>query len=655
MNEALQQFHFLRPLWLVALVALPLLFWFGMRRSSVPLELSRLVDAELLPHLLRGRAANRYVPAGLFAMGWTLCALALAGPTWNRVAQPLYASRAAQVVAISLSQHMLSRDVAPSRLDRVRYKVHDLLASNRDGLNALIGYAGEAFVVAPLTADADSLGDLLNAMSPDTMPVDGNDAALAIQRGAALIHDANVPGGSLVLITDQADAAAAAAARVANAAGVRVSVLGVGTAQGGPIPQASGGFLRDEQDRIVMADRDDAALVALAAAGGGRYAPMTTDAGDIDALKSELRAGPSIAAAGQVGDEWQDRGPWLLPLLLLVVALAFRRGWLLLLPLILLPMLPGRADATDWRDLWQRPDQQAAQTLRQGGPAKQAQQLARDPAWRGAADYRAADYAAAAKTLQPLPGTNAAYNRGNALARQGQYSEAIDAYQQALKIDPANADAAANKKAVEDWLKQQQQQDQKNKNQQQKQDSSNSKKPDSGGDQGQPKPDQQGSDASQKPDQKPSQDAGKPSDKSGQNGQPDSQKQPSQDPSKPDQSKPDQTGDDSSAKNQSAEQPKPLTPQQQAEQKASADKAQQALQKQMDQALAGQPKDQQGKLPPTHQLGEMSKDDPDSKLPADLRQAIQRVPDDPGALLRRKFQLEYEQRHGGVPNEDDQP
>ena len=75
----------------------------------------------------------------------------------------------------------------------------------------------------------------------------------------------------------------------------------------------------------------------------------------------------------------------------------------------------------------------------------------------------------------------------------------------------------------------------------------------------------------------------------------------------------------------------------------------------MDQALAGQPKAPQPKPPAAHQLGEMSKDDPNAKLPADLRQAIQRVPDDPGALLRRKFQLEYEQRHGGAPNEDDQP
>ena len=673
MTEALYQFHFLRPLWLIALAALPLLFWWGVRRSSAPAELSRLVDAELLPHLLRGHAVNRYAPSGLFALGWTLCALALAGPTWNRIAQPLYANRAAQVVAISLSQHMLSRDVTPSRLDRARYKAHDLLARNRDGLNALIGYAGEAFVVAPLTSDADSLSDLLNAMSPDTMPVDGNDAAAAIQRGAALIHDASVSGGSLVLITDQADAAADAAARAAHAAGVRVSVLGVGTLQGGPIPQANGGFLRDEQNQIVLARRDDAALTALAAAGGGRYVPMTTDAADIETLKSELRAGPSVAASGQLGDEWQDRGPWLLLPLLLVVALGFRRGWLLLLALVLLPLLPGRASATDWRDLWQRPDQQAAQTLRHGGSAKQAQQLARDPAWRGAADYRAADYTAAAKTLQAVPGSNAAYNRGNALAKQGQYNEAIDAYKQALEVDPANADAAANLKAVQDWLKQQKPQDQKQQGQsqqnkdQKKQDSSNSKNQQSGEGKDQPKPGDQGkdgqSDSSSKPNDKPSPDAGKPSDKPGQSGQGDTQKQPSQDPSKPDASDPskqnpsqqDQPGKNSSTNDQASEPPKPLTPQQQAEQKASADRAQQALQKQMDQALAGQQKESQQKPPATHQLGEMSKDDPNAKLPADLRQAIQRVPDDPGALLRRKFQLEYEQRHGGVPNEDDQP
>jgi Ca-activated chloride channel family protein len=633
MSTALQQFHFLQPWWLVTLALLPLLLWFGARRSSAQLELSRLVDPELLPHLLRGRAASQHVPLWLFAIGWSLCALALAGPSWSRVQQPLYASRAVQVVAISLSQHMLARDVAPSRLDRVRYKAHDLLASNRDGLNALIAYAGEAFVVAPLTSDANSLSDLLDAMAPDTMPVDGDSAALAIQRGVALIEDAKAAGGSLVLITDQADAPAEAAARKAKAAGVQVSVLGVGTPQGGPIPLAGGGFLHDSQDHMVLAGRDDAALSALAAAGGGRYVPMSADRSDVDALHAQVRAGSVQAVKGSVGDEWQDRGPWLLLPLLLVVAVAFRRGWLLLLPLVLLPLLPGNADATSWHDLWQRPDQQAAQALQQG-QAKQAQQLAHDPAWRGAAAYRAGNYAGAAQALQQAPGGDAAYNLGNALARQGQYPQAIGAYDHALKLAPDNADAKANRKAVEDWLRQQQKQpDQQQSNEQKQQGKNGDKGQSSSGEQGKDgKPDSQ-----QAQDEKSAQDAaGKP----GQDGQ----------PQKPGQDKQDQQ--DRTGQDQAANQPAPLTPQQQAEQKARAEQAQQALQQKMDQALAGQQKDPS---PATHQLGAMPKDDPQSKLPADIRQALQRVPDDPGALLRRKFELEYQQRHGGVPNEEVQP
>ncbi|HEY0199454.1 MAG TPA: tetratricopeptide repeat protein [Rhodanobacter sp.] len=635
MSEALQQFHFFRPWWLIALLALPLFGLIAVRRASGTPELSRLVDAELLPYLLRGRARHRYLPIWLFAAGWTLAALALAGPTWSRVTQPLYASRAAQVVAISLSRHMLSRDVAPSRIDRARYKARDLLSSNRDGLNALVGYAGEAFVVAPLTSDAGSLGDLLEAMSPDTMPVDGDNAAAAIERGVALIHDANADHGSIVLVTDQADAAADAAARKAAAVGVHVSVLGTGTPQGGPVPLDGGGFLQDEQGRTTLARRDDPSLDKLAAAGGGVHVTMTADHSDIDALHGQLTAGPAAAVVGQQGDEWQDRGPWLLPLLLLIVALAFRRGWLLLLPLVLLPMLPTSAAATTWSDLWQRPDQQAAQALRQG-QARQAQQLARDPALRGAAAYRAGDFAAAAQSLQQASGADAAYNLGNALAKQGEYQKAIDAYDRALKLDPVHADAKANRKAVEDWLHQQQQKQPKDQQQDQKKHEGGKGGKNSSSQDGQGSDDK--SDAQQKQDDIASQ-----SSKPGQDAQSKQQDQDGKNQS-----------DDS--KNKPGDQPKPETPQQQAEQKARAEQAQQALKQQMDKALGAQePKnDPQGK-PPAHQLGATAVDDPQSKLPADLQHALQRVPDDPGALLRRKFELEYQQRHGGAPSEDDQP
>ncbi len=629
MSVLLQQFHFLRPWWLLALVALPLVAWFGTRRSAAELELSRLVDPQLLPHLLRGRAGHRRLPVWLFALGWTLAALALAGPSWNRVSQPLYANRAAQVVAISLSQHMLARDVAPSRIDRARYKARDLLASNHDGLNALIGYAGEAFVVAPLTSDVNSLDDLLNAMAPDTMPIDGDDAAAAIERGAALIHDAKAGGGSLVLITDQADAAADTAARKANAAGVSVSVLGVGTTQGGPVPLSSGGFLRDAQGTMALVARDDAALRDLAAAGGGRYVAMSADHSDIDALHAQLPQQPAAASSAQVGDEWQDRGPWLLLPLLLIVALAFRRGWLLLLPLVLLPMWPTPAAATTWKDLWARPDQQAAQALQQGYP-KLAQQLARDPAWRGAAAYRAGDYAAAADALQQTPGTDGAYNLGNTLARQRKYPKAIKAYDKALKLDPANADAKANRKAIEDWLRKQK---------------SKQKPSDQKGD---PK-DHQGHNGDKE--------KSKPGDSSGKNKKPDadnkeSGKDGSSSPDASDRSGKSKPPTSPDKKSSGDDQPKPQTPQQQADEQAKAEQAKQALKKQMDQALSGKPAE---KKPAPHQLGAMAKDDPQSKLPADLQHALQRVPDDPGALLRRKFELEYQQRHGVAPDEDAQP
>lgn len=633
MSELLQQFHFLRPGWLLALLALPVLWLLATRRSPAQAQLARLVDAALLPHVVQGRERRRFLSAWVLAAGWALATLAMAGPTWSRVAQPMYAQRAAQVVALSLSRHMLARDVAPVRMDRARYKARDLLAANHDGLNGLIAYAGDAFVVAPLTSDASSLNDLLDALAPDTMPVDGDNAAQAIERGVALIHDAKVGGGSLVLVTDGADDEAVAAARKARTAGVRVSVLGVGTAQGGPVPLSDEGFQRDARGGLAMARRDDAALRSLAEAGGGRFVAMTDDRGDIDALRGELQTdGEAALASGRQGDEWQDRGPWLLLPLLPLAALSFRRGWLLLAALALLPALPGTARADGWSSLWRRPDQQAADAL-QRGQARQAQQLARDPSLRGAAAYRAGDYATATQAWHGLPGSDAQYNLGNALARQGNYQGAIEAYDRALKADPANADAKANRQAVEDWLRRQPTPPPQRQGAQDDKDKPGQGKPTT------PPDDAQGQsakhDASEQGDGqgKPSPDAqgdakGTDSDKDAR------QPKPAQD---------DKAGDKSAAPAQ--------TPEQQARQREREDQARQALQRQMDQALGRS----QPHPPSSHELGAMSPDDAQSKLPADVRQALQRVPDDPGALLRRKFDLEYRQRHGTPPPEDDSP
>jgi Ca-activated chloride channel family protein len=335
---------------------------------------------------------------------------------------------------------------------------------------------------------------------------------------------------------------------------------------------------------------------------------MTANQDDVEALHAGLRAVRAKAVTDEASDAWQDQGPWLLLPLLLLVALGFRRGWLLLLALAILPMVPVPAMAAGWADWWQRPDQQAAQALRDGHP-KLAQELARDPALRGTAAYRAGEYAAAAQAFQQAPGSNGAYNLGNALARQHQYDQAIAAYDHALKLDPGNTDARTNRQALEEWLrKQRQQQSQKGK--QQQSGKQGEQKSAQGGDQPQDGKDQQGQQASQN----------QPS------GQDQSGKQ----------------GDEQSTRN--GQPPPPETTEQRAARQAQTAEAQRGLKQEMDQALADQSKPTQ---PPGHQLGALAKDDPQAKLPAALRQALQRVPDDPGALLRRKFALEYQQRMAG--------
>lgn len=620
MSTALAQFHFLHPLWLLTLLGLPLAWWWLGRQSAGTRALSRLVDPALLPSLLHGRPRSRSLPLVLTTLGWLLAALAFAGPSWSRVSQPLYAERAAQVVAISMSRQMLARDVAPSRLDRALYKARALLHANADGQNAVIAYAGESFVVAPLTADAHSLDNLLAALSPDTMPVDGNDAAAAIVQGVQLIKQAKAGSGSLVLITNRAGSDAEAAARAARAAGVRVSVLGVGTPQGGPVPLDSGSFLRDAAGQLQLAKRDDASLRAVAAAGGGRYVSMTQNADDVHALNGELLAGRGTIKSEVRGSQWRDQGPWLLLPLLLVVALGFRRGWLLLLPLVALPLLwPAPAHAQQWEKLWQRPDQLAARALREGHP-QQASRLAHDPALRGAAQYQAGDYAAAVATLQPLDTSRSQYNRGNALARQQHYQQAIKAYDQALKLDPHNADALVNRMAVEDWLRRQP-----------------PKSPSSGGQQPPPK---SGGKQGQPPQKQLGEGHSKPQDHPGE-----------QDQSATGKPKPDQSGQPQDDRKANAP---PPTPAQQAAEKTRAEQARKALQKQMNQALAGKQAAAAAQKNAPHQLGLPEQGDPTTKLPANVRQALQRVPDDPGGLLRRKFQLEYLRRQGQNP-EDLQP
>lgn len=450
-------FHFLRPYWLAALLPLAWLVWRLARGSFNAGKWQAVVDPALRPHVLltTGPGGRRRGALVAFASAGLIATLALAGPTWSRLPQPVFRQQSALVIALDLSPGMDAVDLKPSRVARARFEIADLLRARKEGLTALIVYGGAPFMVTPLTTDTATIAAQVPVLSTDLMPAPGRDTQRALAKAEQLLHQAGYPRGDILLVTSGVDASRAVDyAGELRARGVRTFVLGVGTPSGGPVPEA-GGYISDERGRIWTARLDTEALRELARAGGGAYRAVRGDDSDVRALLDSIAARPAerALATGLSARVWREQGPWLVLLLLPLSLLAFRRGYLVLLA-ALLPALgaPPPAHAADWDWLWRRPDQQAAREL-EAGDARSAARLFQDPAWRATAHYRAHDYAHALLASRPLEGADAWYNRGNALARLGRYRDAVGAYDRALALSPEDADARHNRDLLLKLLK----------------------------------------------------------------------------------------------------------------------------------------------------------------------------------------------------------
>lgn len=455
----LAEFHFIRPEWLWAIpVVIGIAIWFASRRLG-PGNWQHVVAPELAPHVLSRSATRgadyRWWLAGICGV---LTVLALAGPAWQRIEQPVFRSEQALVIAMDLSRSMDAQDIAPSRLMRARLKVLDILEQRGSGQTALLVYSANAFTVTPLTTDNDTIAALVNSLSTDIMPSRGSYPIAAIEKGQSLLEQAGVGIGEVLLVTDGgASPDAEKAARQMRSAGYTLSVLGVGTEDGAPIPRRTGGFVTDQSGQIAVPRLEEHGLRRLASAGGGQYARLSADSRDIDKLLSGVIAAGAQGDESLATDQWREEGPWLLLLLLPLAATAFRRGWVFLLLVFVVP-LPRPAEASIWDDLWLNKNQQAERALEEGDAAAAAELFA-DPEWGAVARYRAGDFEGSAAEFAAFDDTRNLYNLGNALALQGELESAIDAYEQVLETDPADEDAAYNRDLLKQMLEQQQQQE----------------------------------------------------------------------------------------------------------------------------------------------------------------------------------------------------
>jgi len=650
-NLFFTHFHFVRPLWLLAIIVLFLVLWLLKKHRFHQSPWQQFLPAHLSRVLVEGATNNsvttkqplhdRLFLIRPFFIG-LLSIIALAGPAWEKLPQPVYQTERGSVLIMDMSYSMYATDIKPNRLTRARFKAVDLLSKLKNGDVGLIAYAGDAFVISPLTQDVKNIELLLPSLTPEIMPVLGANPYAALVLAHEMLTNAGHLNGDIYWFTDDVDNEDLSdITDWTNKFGHRLNILGIGSSNGAPIKLPSGELLKDNNGAIVVPRLPAEKLQSIASQGQGNYQTIRNDDSDIDNLivKFDMldHNNSKQQQSQQTGDQWQEQGAWLLLLVLALALSYFRRGGsILLLPLTCLPVLllstcllsptsyaneefenppePSFLQET-WQNFWQTKNQQAQQQYNQENYQDAAEQFS-DPQWQGSAYYKAGDYEKALNAFtqgEQADSANSLYNQGNSLAQMKKYEQAIKAYEQALKKNPDLQDAKDN---IEK-LKQQQKKEQEKNDQ-------------SEGDQSEG--DQSEGDQSEGNQSEGNQSEGDQSE----GNQSESDKQQEQQPSE------DSSGE-SQPKNEQNEQSKSESNKEE-ENENKSDQEQNLTQNQGEEET--QQDEQSAEEKTAAQIAAQQQEKEQSQK---YQQLLNKVTDDPYLLLRNKMQLEYQKRrHNGA-------
>lgn len=494
--------QFSHPDYLWALAALPLLaaaFIVLFRQKTK--RLGRLIHRNLTRHLAPDVSAGKSGVKHVFlTLGLGCLLLALADPQVGTRLEEVKREGIDLFVALDVSLSMKAEDIRPNRLEKAKRDVSNLLEKLQGDRVGLIVFAGDAFVQFPLTSDYSAADLFISAVDVDAVPTPGTRIASAIEL-ALKSFPADVPTQkAIIVVTDgeNNEGDVIAAVEEANSRGVKVYTVGMGTAEGGPIPiynaeSSRVDYKRDRNGSIVLTKLDESTLQQIAAAAGGSYRRATSGGNEIDDLFDEISAleKTEFEAKQVTGYESMYQYPLAIAImfLLLEVALSERRGTVLrwlkrLLPVTavfsLLVLTSAEAEAQTHRSLVNKGNESYEEGRFADAEAEYKKALQENPVSPSAtfnvgdAYYKQQRYDEAARSFQTFAATNkspesssqAMYNVGNTLFKQNKYQESVDAYKQALRVNPHDDEARYNLELAKEKLKQQQQQ---NKNQQQKQ------------------------------------------------------------------------------------------------------------------------------------------------------------------------------------------
>ena len=465
-----ESFQFLRPGWLVLIIPGCWLVFRLHQRWKKRTDWSGVVEPHLLELLLvEARGIRRTWIPWMLSLMLILVLTAMAGPVLEKRSVPVLKKNLAKVLVLDVSHSMLAEDLRPNRIERAKFKLRDLLNRIDEGETALIAYAGDAHVISPLTSDTHTIITLLPGLEPDIMPHRGSRPDRAMEIAVKLLDGQSANPGDVIWLTD--GISENMIPPVAQTLGRhRLSVIGVGTEKGAPIPGKNSGFLKNSKGGIVMSRLDTSHLQALAQQKGGTFQILRNDDQDLERvlnqpiLMNEYLEDETV----KKGDIWREEGPWLLLIMLPLAALMFRRGLIFGFLLISLH-LPGflmseRVYAFEWKDLWNNKDQQGQQYFIEGLHSEAAQ-VFEDPEWKGLSHFRSGNLENALEEWKEIDSPRSFFNQGNALAKLGKLDQAIDRYDQVLEREPEHSDARFNRDLLMKLLEEQEKQKQQNQQQ----------------------------------------------------------------------------------------------------------------------------------------------------------------------------------------------
>jgi len=474
-------------IWAVPLLLLVVIYGMKRRRRI----LAGFSSDRGLESIAPGAAVKRRrIKAVLILGALIFMVLALSGPQYGYRWQEIERKGIDIIIAIDCSRSMLATDIKPTRLDRGKREIFDLLYLLKGDRVGLVAFAGTAFMQCPLTLDYEAFNLFLNALSPDFLPVGGTNISGAIMAALAGFNSKDNSEKAVILITDGESTGGdpVPAAEKAKAAGVKLFCIGVGKNDGVPVPDSQGGFKKDAAGKIVITRLDEDTLKKTAISTGGTYVRSVAGDMDLDVIYNrEIRGKMDLATLSSGRKQiWEDRYQWFLALALaaLVIELflpSVRKTMLVSVLVLALTFNHSAAFAAGWYqsmqkglEAYEKQDYEKALKIFIDAQLEDPDRLETyyniGNAYYKLGDYRSAfeNYEQALKSEKLALKQKSLYNRGNSNYRMGKLEEAATDYEAALKLASNDREASQNLEFVKKMMAMKKQQQQQNRSEDRK-------------------------------------------------------------------------------------------------------------------------------------------------------------------------------------------